>query len=226
MLSELKAAIFDLDGTLIDSMGVWERVDRSFLSNHGFAQDEYYIRALKNMNYRQAAEFTVSYLGIDITPEELFQEWNDTAVWEYGHTIEMKPGAVETLQWCAQQGLGIVLATVSDRLLSDAVLKRHGVYDLFTGFTDEAAADIGKEKPDIYLQAASIAGAPPEECILFEDILKGIRAAKQAGFITCAFEDASQAPDHKMLQQEADHYISTWEEGLALLKRYRGEMTS
>ena len=218
MLSKIKAAIFDLDGTLIDSMGVWERVDRSFLTRHGFEQDEYYIRALKNMNYRQCAEFTISYLGIDITPEQLFAEWNETAVWEYGHAIEMKPGADEMLRYCYDAGIAIVLATVSDPALSEAVLKRHGVYDLFTGFTDERAADTGKENPDIYLQAAAIAGAKPEESIVFEDILKGIRSARQAGFITCAFADASQTPDLLTLQKEADHYIRSWDEGIRILK--------
>ena len=204
-------------------MGVWERVDRSFLTRHGFEQDEVYIRALKNLNYRQCAEFTISYLGIDITPEQLFAEWNETAVWEYGHAIDMKPGAYEVLRYCKEQGVAIVLATVSDPKLSEAVLQRYGVYDWFTGFTDEASADKGKEHPDIYLQAAGIAGALPEECIVFEDILKGIRSAKRAGFITCAFEDASQEPDHSILQQEADHYIRNWDEGLKLLKEYRGE---
>ena len=207
-------------------MGVWERVDRSFLTRHGFEQDETYINTLKNLNYRQCAEFTISYLGIDITPEQLFAEWNETAVWEYGHSIEMKPGAIEVLQYCHDAGIAMVLATVSDPALSEAVLKRYGVYDLFTGFTDEKAADIGKENPDIYLQAAAIAGSRPEESIVFEDILKGIRSAKQAGFITCAFEDASQTPDHLTLQREADHYIRSWEEALSLLKEYRGEPSS
>ena len=223
MLSKIKAAIFDLDGTLIDSMGVWERVDRSFLARHGFAEDENYIRALKDVNYRQAAEFTISYLGLDMTMEELFQEWNEMAAWEYGHTIDLKPGAGDMLRFCKDAGLPIVLATVSTKVLSKAVLERHGLYDLFTGSTDAAMADIGKGAPDIYLQAASIAGVRPEECIVFEDILKGIRSANAAGCVTCAFEDTSQASDKADLMKEADYYITSWQEGIQLLQRLEGE---
>lgn len=204
---EIRAAVFDLDGTLIDSMGVWERVDRAFLTAHGFAQDEFYIQSLKDMNYRECAEFTIRYLQVTMTPAELMQEWDDLAEWEYGHTIELKPGAKALLLKLKERNIPAVLATVSSSRLYEAVLKRFQVDTLFAGFTDEKAADKGKDHPDIYLQAASIAGTAPSHTIVFEDILKGIRSAGKAGFVTCAVEDPSQAADRDAIRQAADYYV-------------------
>ncbi len=218
MLSDIKAAVFDLDGTLIDSMGVWERVDRSFLSKHGFPQDEYYIEQLRNKNYREAVEFTLDYLKVDLTPEELMAEWDEMAIWEYGHSIPLKEGAHELLAYCKSKNMPIILATVSNPGLYETVLKRHDIYDYFTGFTSEEAADKGKSDPFIYLEAASIAGVTPGECIVFEDILKGIQSASSAGFVTCAVEDASQWKDRDQIKAAADLYVRDLTEALSVLR--------
>ena len=199
-------------------MGLWERVDRKFLSDHGFPQNEYYIRTLKDMNYRQAAQFTIEYLGISATEAELMQEWDRMAIDEYRHSVPLKEGAKELLLTFHEKKRPIILATVSSSYLYRAVLEATGIYGLFTGFVSDEVARIGKDKPDIYLNAASIAGVEPAHCMVFEDVLKGIRSAKEASFMTCAVEDASQERDRSALKEEADLYVQSLDEARGRLR--------
>ena len=213
----MKAAIFDLDGTLVDSMGVWEKVDRSFLSKHGFAYDAYYTQKLKDMNYKQAAEFTIAYLHLDTTPEQLMDEWDAMAIWEYAHSVPLKPGAEALLYKLHAQGIPILLATVSTPRLYRAVLSHYHLLDLFCFITSPEMAHKGKDGPDLYLEAASFVGCEPKDCIVFEDILKGLKAAKQAGFITCAVEDESQMQDRAAIRETADYFVRDLAEADQLL---------
>lgn len=218
MLSKFQGAIFDLDGTLIDSMGIWEAIDLEFLRKRGIPPDVEYTMALKNMNYTAAAEYTIRRFGLQETPEELMREWDEMAIWAYGHSISLKPGARGLLQELWKRHIPMALATASGPQLYEAVLKAHGIREYFQVITDVAHGVRGKDFPDIYLQAACKLRVPPESCMVFEDLLMGIRVAKQAGFQTCGVADFSSKTDWEIIRHTADDFVMDWQEAIELLQ--------
>lgn len=212
LLSRIRGAIFDLDGTLIDSMGVWEQVDIDFLARYGIACDASYTRAVGSMHYEEAARYTIERYGLQLTEQQVLDMWMDMAIQAYGNTIELKPHARALLENCREHGIPIALATASPAVLYEPVLKRHGLRDWFDAIVTTADVTRGKGFPDIYLLAAQKLDVPPAQCAVFEDILQGIRGAKAAGAVTVAVYDAAAKEDWPQMQWEADYALCDFAE--------------
>lgn len=206
----IKGAIFDLDGTLVDSMGVWHRIDDEFLGRRGFPADETYKQAVKTMKYETAAHYTIERYHLSESPEEVMAEWDAMALHEYRYHIKCKPGAAEFLQDLKAKGMKLALATVSHRGLLEAVLKGNEIYELFDVLTDVSQVSRGKEEPDLYLFAADQMGLEPEECMVFEDVLLGINSAKRGGFYTCGVKDHSSEAEEQEIRQIADCFVESF----------------
>lgn len=206
----IKGAIFDLDGTLVDSMGVWYRIDDEFLGRRGFPADESYKQAVKTMKYETAAHYTIERYGLSETPEEVMAEWDSMALHEYRYNIKCKPGAAEFLNELKQRGIKIALATVSHRALLEAVLKGNHIFGLFDVLTDVSQVSRGKEEPDLYWFAAKQMELEPEECIVFEDVLLGIDSAKRGGFYTCGVKDHSSYAEELEIRRLADCFVENF----------------
>lgn len=209
--ADFKGAIFDQDGTLVDSMGIWRRIDEIFLARRGIVMDEAYHQAVKMVPYEVAAQYTIERYQLKETPQAIMQEWDEMALDEYQNRVPCKKGAAAYLKHLKEKGIQIALATVSHRILSDAVLKANGIYGYFDVFTDISQVNRGKEEPDIYLLAAKRLGLEPAECVVFEDVLPGIRSAKKAGFRVCGVKDHSSLEEEKLIRQTADWYIEDYE---------------
>lgn len=207
----IKGAIFDLDGTLVDSMGVWHRIDDEFLGRRGFPADETYKQAVKTMKYETAAHYTIERYGLSETPEEVMAEWDAMAMHEYRYHIKCKPGAAEFLRYLKSQGVKIALATVSHRALLEAVLKGNDILELFDALTDVSQVSRGKEEPDLYWLAAEQMGLAPQECMVFEDVLLGISSAKRGGFYTCGVKDHSSKAEEQEIRQVADCFVESFD---------------
>lgn len=203
----IKGAIFDLDGTLVDSMGVWHRIDDEFLGRRGFPADETYKQAVKTMKYETAAHYTIERYHLSESPEEVMAEWDAMALHEYRYHIKCKPGAAEFLWDLKAKGMKLALATVSHRGLLEAVLKGNEIYELFDVLTDVSQVTRGKEEPDLYWLAAEHMGLVPQECMVFEDVLLGISSAKRGGFYTCGVKDHSSEKEETEIRTEADCFI-------------------
>lgn len=206
----IKGAIFDLDGTLVDSMGVWHRIDDEFLGRRGFPADESYKQAVKTMKYETAAHYTIERYGLSETPEEVMAEWDSMALHEYRYNIKCKPGAAEFLNELKKRGIKIALATVSHRALLEAVLKGNDIFELFDVLTDVSQVSRGKEEPDLYWFAAKQMELEPEECIVFEDVLLGIDSAKRGGFYTCGVKDHSSYAEELEIRRLADCFVENF----------------
>ena len=206
----IKGAIFDLDGTLVDSMGVWHRIDDEFLGRRGFPADESYKQAVKTMKYETAAHYTIERYGLSETPEEVMAEWDSMALHEYRYNIKCKPGAAEFLNELKKRGIKIALATVSHRALLEAVLKGNHIFGLFDVLTDVSQVSRGKEEPDLYWFAAKQMELEPEECIVFEDVLLGIDSAKRGGFYTCGVKDHSSYAEELEIRRLADFFVENF----------------
>ncbi|MDR2619061.1 MAG: HAD family phosphatase [Treponema sp.] len=211
-----EAAIFDLDGTLVDSMSLWEQVFRNWQFSLNRAPDREAAEAVKNMALTQSAEFVVRRFGLGIQPETVISQWESLALDEYREKVPLKNGAGELVRALAARGMKLGIATSSFPAACEAVLGRHGIREFFSSiiYTDEIksspgnAGESGKVRgkgfPDIWLAAASRLGVAPSKCVVFEDLresLKGCRAAGIGAFI--AVYDGT-APDWQELRREAD----------------------
>lgn len=200
-----KAAIFDLDGTLLDSMGVWDQVDIDFLNKRGIAVPPDYTTTVFAMQFRQIAEYTIARFGLKDTPEELMQEWDDMASVAYSTTVEAKPGALGYLHDLKAAGVKLGVATSLPPHLREPALRHVGMFGLFDDIVSvDDVNDVGKDQPDVYLLAAKRLGVKPTDCTVFEDLLVAMKSAKSVGMTVWAMHDDSSAADWPEICRLAD----------------------
>lgn len=211
-MNEIKAIIFDLDGTLIDSMYVWHKIDIDFFAERGLKVPPDYEQAIKTMHFETAAEYTIARFGFKETPQEIMSIWLNMALNEYAHNVRLKDNAEELLKRLKTLSVKIGIATSSKPILAEPVLKNNGVYDCFDMICYTSEVGLDKRHPDIYLLTAKKLGVKPEECIVFEDIIDGINGAKFAGMRTIAVYDEGSADDVEILKSVADKYIYSFTE--------------
>lgn len=191
-----KAAIFDLDGTLLDSMGVWDQVDIDFLAKRGIEVPADYMGKVAAMQFRQIAEYTIARFGLPDTPEALMQEWDDMARVAYSTVVEAKPHAVEYLSYLKRSGAKLAVATSLPPALREPAMKHVGIFDYFDQIVSvDDANNVGKDRPDVFLLAAGRLGVVPERCTVFEDLLVAMRSAKSVGMRVWAIHDDSSDGD-------------------------------
>lgn len=176
-----EAVIFDLDGTLIDSLGVWNKIDNDFLGKRGIESTKEYAEAINARSFPEAAKYTIERFSLPETVEELMNEWNEMAIYEYSNNIKLKPNAKKYLLEIKEKGIKIGLATSCSKYLYEPVLKNNDIYDYFDVLCNTDDVQTGKETPGIYLYAAEKLGVKPEKCLVFEDITIAIRSANAAG---------------------------------------------
>lgn len=209
---KFKGAIFDLDGTLLDSMHIWHDVDVKFFSRRGLTVTKEYVDIIKNMHLPAAAVYTKEKYNIKESAEEIVEEWLQLCREAYLANVELKSGVYEYLKMLYEKGVKMAFATASEKIVCEQTLKNHGVFDFFTASAYVSEINIGKSEPDIYLLASERIGVPPCDCIVFEDIIKGIRSAKKGGFMTCGVFDKSSEKDEDEIRKIADYYIKSFEE--------------
>lgn len=210
--SYIKGAIFDLDGTILDSLHIWREVDVKFFLKRNMELPPEYLHAVKTMDLIDAAIYTKRTYSLPDEPEALVREWLEMVAEEYALRVEIKPHVREFLEKLWGEGVKLAVATSSSRDLFMPCLKRHGLDKFFSAYVETREAGRGKNFPDPYLLAAARLGLRPEECAVFEDILVGIRSAKQAGFFTVAVADPFSEADRAPLLAEADLFIDAFEE--------------
>jgi HAD superfamily hydrolase (TIGR01509 family) len=204
----MEAAIFDLDGTLLDSMGLWARIDEEFLAKRGIALPADYHAAVSGLtSYEEAAAYTIARFQLADGVASLIREWNDMAAHAYAHTIAMKRGAKNFLETLKKRGVKTGLATASPPLLYEAALRNHGIGRYFDALCDTSEVAEGKNTPDIFYLAARKLRAAPEQCVVFEDSLAAMRSAKAAGMKVIAVYDESSKDLWETALQTADRSI-------------------
>lgn len=203
----MKAYIFDLDGTLLDSMGLWEQIDAGFLTKRGLAVPPDYINAICSRSFPEAAAYTIERFHLPDSVEDLLAEWNGMAAHAYGHTVPLKPHAREYLKALKERGAKLAVATSLPRALYGPALRQHGLEPYFDAVcsTDEVA--FGKTRPDVFLLAAKRLGVAPAECILFEDILQAVHSGKAAGMTVYGVLDEASKGDWDAIREAADGVV-------------------
>ena len=208
------AAIIDLDGTLLDSMDLWNRVDIEFLAKRGIELTHDYTEYVKRTTIREAAEYTVSRDGLKETPEDVMDEWNSMVSRAYSQEISCKRGAAEYIRELHKAGirLGIATALVEDNV--KAVLKLNGMEDIWDAVLtlDHLGGTVNKSNPDIYLRTAELMGAVPGRTLVFEDVPEAAAGARLGGFATCAvFDEIGCGKCWEAFARECDYSLKDWQ---------------
>ena len=212
-LNAFDAAIFDMDGTIMDSLGIWERIDYDFLEKkRGIKVPHDYVHDIAAMSFSEIAQYTKARFNLPETPEQLMQEWTDMAIYEYSHNVLLKPFVKAFIEYLKNIGKKIVLCTSSPEYFFKPALKNNGIYDLFDAFANTCEAGVGKNSPKVYLLAAQKAGVPPEKCIAFEDVISAAVSAKKAGMTVCGVYDERSRSRQDELRAVCDMYITGFNE--------------
>lgn len=211
-MKPFRAAIFDLDGTLIDSLHIWEKLDEEFLRKRGFAVPEGYCEKIATMGFLDAAQYAKQIFGFPEPAEEIVREWNQMAAYAYGNEVKMKPHAREYLQKLQRDGIILGVATALPKRLYTPVLENNGVLSWFQAITSGDEVSRGKGFPDIYLKTAEKLGVSPKDCVVFEDILPGLQGAIAAGMQTVGVYDACSGGSEKEMRRLSDAYIYDFKE--------------
>lgn len=203
-----KACIFDFDGTLVDSMWVWERVDREFMIKRGLEYTREHTEALAVLGFEGSADYFIDVFGLDERPEDLIKEWQHMALDKYANEVQLKPGARELLEGLHAQGMPIAIATSLQRMLLEPALRNRGILDLFGAVcVCEEVCEGGKSTPAVYEEAARQLGVPLNECLIFEDVAKAARSAKKGGATVVGVRDDHEQQNREELIEAADYFI-------------------
>jgi len=202
----IKAALFDLDGTLVDSMWVWERILPDFLEEHSLPVYDRILDEVGHMSPVQSSVYVKEKYQLSMSAEEIHQRWMEMAQTAYADKVKLKSGAKEYLSKLKEEGVRLAITTACDPILVDVCLKHNGVDTLFDTIVYVDDVGKGKDFPDIYIEALRRLDSKPEESMIFEDILTGIRTAKKLGIMAVAVADARQT-NAETLRAESDIYI-------------------
>ena len=210
MLSKIpfSAAIFDLDGTLLDSLWVWQKVDEEFFAVRGMKKPADYARAIQGMSFREAAVYTVRRFGLAESADAVMDEWMRMTVEAYANDVLLKPGALSYLRALKRADVKLAVATANRRELFGPTLERCGALSLFDAVaTCAEAGDGDKTNGAVFLLAARRLGAAPEACAVFEDTLEGVTGAKAAGMRAYAVRDGGNDHHSERIAAIADGVI-------------------
>jgi len=202
-----RGALFDLDGTLLDSMYVWMEVDNRFFARLGMTTPPDYAKALSGLSYRQMAEYTKERFHLPESWEEIVGIWKRMALEEYQLRVPLKSGSLEYLTYLKSQGVRMAVTTVQPREMFIDCLRRNGIYNLFDAFC--SAEEPSKEDGAIYLRAAEKLGLPPRDCAVFEDVYEGILGAKRVGMRAFCVYEPTSAHRHDKIIPIADAMLDT-----------------
>lgn len=185
----IKGAIFDLDGTLLDSMNLWTKIDREFLERRGITYTLDYSKAITHMELLETANYTIKRYSLNESAEAVIGEWHEAANKEYANNIILKDGAYEFLMYLKKNNYKLAVATSSSKEVFMPCLKRVGIDKLFDAIVTSSDVGVGKSSPKIYLHGASLINVEPKDCFVFEDLPIALASAKSAGFITIGVLD-------------------------------------
>lgn len=212
MLQNIKAVIFDLDGSLVDSMWIWRDIDIEYLGRFGIELPGKLQTEIEGKSFSETAVYFKERFNIPDTLEQMKEDWNRMAWDKYMNEVMLKPGADDFLHYCLDKDIKLGIATSNSRQLVEAVAKARGFGKDFDCIMTACEVEKGKPSPDIYLAVADKLGVEPSQCLVFEDITPGIMAGKNAGMRVCAVEDEYSMHQIEEKKALADYYIRDYYE--------------
>jgi HAD superfamily hydrolase (TIGR01509 family) len=204
---EAKAYIFDLDGTLIDSMGEWGKVLPSFLEERNIPYPPDLVKRVVAFGLPGVAKYCKENFPVEEEVEEILQYFIDKFKYNYATNIQAKPYAKEVLTAMREKGIKVCLLTAGMHVLFDACLHRLGLWDLLDYRWSSDDFPYKKSEPNIYIEVANRLGLDVSECVMVDDSIGALRPAKEAGMQTIAIYDDFSKDNEKAMRELADRYI-------------------
>ena len=205
-------AIFDMDGTLIDSMIFWKNLASEYLSSKGVKQiPADILERIKPMTMSESAALFAQEFGLTADPEA---EMNAMMDEHYRKDIPLKPGVKKYLQTLREKGVRMCVASATAEHLMESCLTRLGVRDYFDFLLSCETVGAGKRNPLVYHVSAERLGAAPQEIAVYEDAFYAVKTAKEAGYYVVGVYDDSAAKNWKTIETLADEIILSWEEAI------------
>lgn len=208
----IEAVIFDLDGSLVDSMWVWKSIDVEYLGKFGIPLPEDLQACIEGKSFSETAAYFKERFRISDEIDTIKADWNRMAWDKYTYEVPLKDGVMELLRYCREHGIRMGIATSNSRELVENVVAVHRLEDFFTCIMTGCDVAKGKPSPDIYLAAAEKLNVRPEYCLVFEDIIPGILAGKSAGMKVCAVYDRYSEYQEAGKRELADYYTYDFRE--------------
>ena len=210
MLDNVKAVIFDLDGTLVDSMWMWGKIDIEFLGNYGFDVPKDYQDSIAGMSFTETAVYTKERFNLSSSIDEIKDTWNKMAEYKYKNEVKTKDGVINFLKELKKRGIKTGIATSNSTTLVNACLNGNKIQDEFQCIKTSCEVNRGKPFPDIYLAVAKDLGVDPSQCLVFEDIPNGIQAGKSAGMKVCSVYDEAAKHKQDEIKSMSDYFITSY----------------
>lgn len=207
MFNNIEAVIFDLDGSLVDSMWMWRDIDIEYLQRFHIALPEGLQGEIEGKSFSETAIYFKERFCIPDSIDKIKDDWNKMAWEKYTKDVPLKEGVYDFLCECKKRGLKLGIATSNSRELVENISTVHNLSTFFSCITTGCDVEKGKPSPDIYLKTARDLNVMPEHCLVFEDIIPGIVAGKEAGMYVCAVDDAYSEHIKKEKMELADYYI-------------------
>ena len=206
-INDYEAVIFDLDGSLVDSMWMWKAIDIEYLAGHGIEAPGTLQKDIGGRSFVETAIYFKERFGLSDSIEKIGDDWNKMAWEKYTNEVPLKDGVSRLLDKCEQDGIKLGIASSNSTELIKQVLSSHGIMDKFNSIKSGTEVVKGKPAPDIYLTVAEELGTEPSKCLVFEDLVDGIKAAKNAGMTVVAVSDDYSRHSDDLKRELADDYI-------------------
>lgn len=212
---EISGAIFDLDGTILDSLGVWHEIDVRFFKMHNMEVPAMYHKEIAHLSLEKIALLTKEKYGFKESVEEICSIWRNMALSIY-KSVKLKPYVVDLLNYFKANNVLLAVATANEEYLYAPCLKKLGVYDYFYLLNDLNKLKCVKKDEYFFKKTALDMNLDPQNIVVFEDTFEAIASAKNEGFITIAVKENTHLEKEK--KEIANHYVNDFKEAMALFK--------
>lgn len=203
----IKGIIFDADGVLLDSMGIWDQAPEMYLRSKGITPEKHLGQKMFAMSMTEGAEYIKKHYLADFPVTKILDGVTDTICIFYEQEVLLKPGVEETLRWIQKQRIPMTVATSSEKNVISKAFERLGIFSCFQQVFSCEEVGAGKDRPDIYYAAQQEMACRVEETIVFEDSFYALQTAKKAGFVTVGVYDRFSENQREEIQMLADHYL-------------------
>lgn len=210
--SNIKGFIFDLDGTLLDSMSLWQEVDRKYLARFGIAFDPSFSEDIKTMTFNESAKYFIKKFNIQKSEEEIKADWNEMVEIEYRDNIQCKEGVIAFLNDLKSKNIKMCIATSCNKKHAEMALKRLKIEDYFDFIYTSNEAGKNKEHPTIFEHCAIKMNLDKTQCMVVEDLYMALKVAHDANFKTLAIYDDLHQHEINKIKEIADEFIYSFKE--------------